>query len=1327
MGFVKDKRLGGFAQQPLFPRAPDLSSPEGLLELARLQGGAVGEVAEELVNPEKSFLSRVGNTLGGGFQKFVNTMLIPSNVVAGVLSADHTVREALDQKLMPSDVLFGEDSLDPDATAMEKVGNFFTRFTVDVLLDPLTYVTFGASRGIIGLGARVKVPVGAPGAKKLLALSDKGEELYQKRVQMQIAGITSSATKTGTVRGLEGESLKRFVKETLDSELDREFVKTSIGNLLKHKPHYVETLLDKGGIKFFGNTILSGQRINAVAKVIPGTSFVDHATRPMRNVLGAMFNRDFDATFGRLPDEFIQIEQKARDLTQARKIKSLADLVDVVKAFKLSNKEAQLLMSSIEHNVLPADSRLFQAALRLKGIDKQQLKLLRANGSKVHEMVNHLPHVLVDEKISNIPFRLPPKTSTFFAEKSRQVEGAVEEINEKIGLDMFDPNAITALAKRGVRIDTAATMREFVRDVARWGGVAASKAPRGYRPAKVKGLENELIEFSQFVTAQTGEELYFHPAVAKRIEEFSGSLINDEATNIVLRKFDDVQGIFKASVTSIFVAFHGRNAISNVFLEFMDIGVHALNPGNQAIAGDLVYKDRIANRLAREAMGITDVVKPGQANLLDEAPKFGSAIEQNFIPTTQPGKRLSSEFGAKHLSPENARIESEAFDHIATTGEENILAQAEAQFGKVVNTDDIRSLFPSYTGFNSAGVHEPSSYLAGKLFVKKLIENKGRGNNTIFFTAGGTGVGKTSGVKNIPKLAAILDDSPIMYDNNLAIVESSVRKIEAALAEGYRVHVEYVLREPVESLVSGTLPRATKTSRIVPIDAHLAAHVNSRETILKLVKKYNDNPNVFIGVIDNTKNLKNAKVGTLKQVKNSRYNKNQAEVLRLQLYEELEKQFKQRKISPEVYAGSKGEFGFADDFKGELGQGDARSLRESLARRGLVPNEASERLSEMLSREMFTDAAGYTWSFGEIRSLLKSTQVAFSPRVTGALDVRQTQKELIQALFPENFGGSIAKKALPISQEFLPFKVGREFGRMVEEQARITSFLVNLKKTGDPTLAATRAKQFLFDYDNLSNFERVFLRRLIPFYTFTRKNVALQVNSLMRTPGRAVTQVKAFTTLGDIIAGEKLSKEEQDNLPDWVKNGSALLLSKRGSTVELLQSLGTPLEQPFQAFDVGGFLGSISPLVRLPLETATGYSWFQQKPVQDITNAAAFKSAPKVIKDYIGFTEVTGKKDNGEEFNWFVSLRPERMHVLLNLPPTSRVLSSLKQMQTADVSQQFRIAQQLVGIRPFTFDLEQQANLRERELKRRLEDLLTSARVTAKFQRTFIPKDSTNF
>ena len=632
-----------------------------------------------------------------------------------------------------------------------------------------------------------------------------------------------------------------------------------------------------------------------------------------------------------------------------------------------------------------------KAYLELKKVDASQFKRLRGAGIKVHELVNHIPHVLVDEPVKIIPFSLPPKTSASFATSQRKLTGSIAEL-EGAGISIFDKNVISSLAKRGVAIDNVEVMRNFTDEIAKKFGVAKSKAFSGYVKANVGLLKKEVSSFANFVRGEAGEELMFHPAIAKKMEEFSSAFINDEATNKAFKVFDDIQRFWKASVTSIFPSFHGRNALSNVFLHYLDIGAHSLNPLNHAMSADLLLKEHEVSKLARTAFEVGDDVSKGKLN-------------------------------------------------------------------------------------------------------------------------------------------------------------------------------------------------------------------------------------------------------------------------------------------------------------------------------------------ELLMKPIMKDAMGHTWTFGELRSVLKNNQVALSPSTVGPLDVQASTRELVETLFPEeNTLKKIVQAAVPTSQQFSLFKAGRTFGSIVEEQARLVDFMVNLKKTGDPILAAQRTKMFLFDYANLTGFEKTFLRRLIPFYSFTRFNLEAQVRSLLTVPGRVAAEATVVKTLGDVVAGDKLTEEESAALPDWIKTGINILKKKNGQTVEIFGSLGTPIEQPFQALQPNQIMGSISPLLRVPAELATGYNFYRQKSLSEVTNAAAFARAPEVIKDFIGYTEVKGERA-GKPFTWYVSLRPERMHVLLNLPPTARVLSSLKQIDAVDVSAGSKLLQQFLGVRPYSFDLEQESAKREKELREELENLLTSAGVVAKYKRVFIPKD----
>ena len=79
-------------------------------------------------------------------------------------------------------------------------------------------------------------------------------------------------------------------------------------------------------------------------------------------------------------------------------------------------------------------------------------------------------------------------------------------------------------------------------------------------------------------------------------------------------------------------------------------------------------------------------------------------------------------------------------------------------------------------------------------------------------------------------------------------------------------------------------------------------------------------------------------------------------------------------------------------------------------------------------------------------------------------------------------------------------KANRAVGSAVENNARMAHYLYVLKETGSPSAAADSVKKYLFDYSDLTPFEKRLKGNLVPFYTFMRKNLPLEVEALIKTP-----------------------------------------------------------------------------------------------------------------------------------------------------------------------------------------------------------------------------------
>lgn len=89
---------------------------------------------------------------------------------------------------------------------------------------------------------------------------------------------------------------------------------------------------------------------------------------------------------------------------------------------------------------------------------------------------------------------------------------------------------------------------------------------------------------------------------------------------------------------------------------------------------------------------------------------------------------------------------------------------------------------------------------------------------------------------------------------------------------------------------------------------------------------------------------------------------------------------------------------------------------------------------------------------------------------------------------------------------------GLAFGSTIENNARGALWLARLDKGDDAVTAARTMKKYLFDYSDLTTFERKVMKRVFPFYTWTRKNLPLQVEMLWKKPEK-------FAALSPLLRG----------------------------------------------------------------------------------------------------------------------------------------------------------------------------------------------------------------
>lgn len=214
------------------------------------------------------------------------------------------------------------------------------------------------------------------------------------------------------------------------------------------------------------------------------------------------------------------------------------------------------------------------------------------------------------------------------------------------------------------------------------------------------------------------------------------------------------------------------------------------------------------------------------------------------LPVTQAG--IEREFGER-MRADIDQLRLEYARHPETAG------------GRVLSADVAKELEPLYVKDRSLSpaVHEPASAFIKAEYARALARDPLPGQqNVVLFTAGGTGAGKTSGLRRtLPQLEA---EAQIIYDTNMAKYGSSKAKVEQALKAGKKVTIAFTYRNPLEAFDEGVLRRATAqegefgSGRTLRPKTHFETHRDSIATVRRLAKDYvNDDRVEFIG-IDNS-------------------------------------------------------------------------------------------------------------------------------------------------------------------------------------------------------------------------------------------------------------------------------------------------------------------------------------------------------------------------------------------------------------------------------------------------------------------------------------------
>lgn len=183
--------------------------------------------------------------------------------------------------------------------------------------------------------------------------------------------------------------------------------------------------------------------------------------------------------------------------------------------------------------------------------------------------------------------------------------------------------------------------------------------------------------------------------------------------------------------------------------------------------------------------------------------------------------------------------------------------------------------------------------------------------------------------------------------------------------------------------------------------------------------------------------------------------------------------------------------------------------------------------------------------------------------------------------------------------EFFISKIGEGVGQYFDNTNRIAAVIDQARRGIDPEEAFRHMTEAQVDYNrrNYTRLENRYLKRIFPFYSFTSRALPMVVKELLERPGGPLAKT---------IRAHRIAQGNQFMPPD-LKDTAIPLGTEEDGTSSYLSGLGLMHEDPIGILSsamrgdtqdlASDLLGRVNPLIKAPIEWATGTSLFMKGPM----------------------------------------------------------------------------------------------------------------------------------
>lgn len=254
-------------------------------------------------------------------------------------------------------------------------------------------------------------------------------------------------------------------------------------------------------------------------------------------------------------------------------------------------------------------------------------------------------------------------------------------------------------------------------------------------------------------------------------------------------------------------------------------------------------------------------------------------------------------------------------------------------------------------------------------------------------------------------------------------------------------------------------------------------------------------------------------------------------------------------------------------------------------------------------------AAGQGTRQGGARAVMPNSPEAVEPGLLATANPMNAVPKSLSELNPLDVRGVGGRQETGNSL----VKYGHDLSDAIDDRGRTGAFL-NLRRQGySAEAAAAKANATHYDYSNLSGFENQVMRRLMPYYNWTRQNVPYQLQHLLEHPGGLNASA---------LKAADASRPEGFTPQQIAQDGGLGVGQEANGAQRFLTSLGLPME------DLADFVGSgqrpgqnllekvagnLNPLIKAPLEYATNRQFISDRELTDLHSRTGNIAADQLI------------------------------------------------------------------------------------------------------------------